>query len=240
MRVVTWNLNGLDDTDLDVRTEAAVMEALLGGPPERVLLGEGPPAELPDVLLFQEVVERSYVAHLSPHLSAAGYRLYPPRIPQRSYFEVIAVREPHRIESAVTRDLPLSGQGRQLLEVRLEGGVRLYTAHLESLRVGAPSRRMQAAHVAEILRAAPGLAIFGGDTNLRESEVPALDGLCDAWEATGRVPEDRATWGAHARYDRVWIAGGTAESFSLLGQTSGHWGSVPSDHVGLEVDVVAG
>ena len=39
MRCVTYNLNGLDDTDVDVRTEYAILSLLVGEPLQDVLLG---------------------------------------------------------------------------------------------------------------------------------------------------------------------------------------------------------
>ena len=58
MHLVTWNLDGLDPRHLDLRTEAAIAALL---------------ADLPDVILLQEVTRRTWHAHLRPHLAHAGY-----------------------------------------------------------------------------------------------------------------------------------------------------------------------
>ncbi|MEZ4321250.1 MAG: endonuclease/exonuclease/phosphatase family protein [Myxococcota bacterium] len=235
MHLVSWNLNGLEDENLDVRTEAALTEILLGGD-MMALLASGRPPDLPDVVVLQEVVERTYVAHVVPHLRAAGFALVPPEPPARGYFEVAAVRGT-AIRLARWVPFPRTGQGRALLELQLANGLTVMTAHLESLKPGGPVRMEQAQFVLERLRRA-GPAVFAGDTNLRNAEWDSLDseGVEDAWRATGAVKADRDTWG-RARYDRVWGAGGVRfTGFRRLGTDDvPEIGEPPSDHVGLRV-----
>jgi endonuclease/exonuclease/phosphatase (EEP) superfamily protein YafD len=243
MRVLTWNLFGLSNEHLDVRTEAAMFIALLGGPPEEVFDQRPPPP--PDVVLFQEVVDRTFHAHLRPHLSAAGYTIVPSAPRPREYFEVVALRAPFVVVGHEILELD-SGQGRELVEVTAErDGQRwlLMTAHLESLRSGSRLRTAQASFVLERLRAHPGPAIFGGDTNLRVEEADRLGVLPDAWEACGEPAAERWTWGGssggrRARYDRIWGRGVRFSGIRCIGRGPvTAIGQTPSDHLGLLVTV---
>ena len=76
MKLVSWNLNGLEDRELDLRTESAMFQLLLGAPIEQAMQPGFKP-NAPDVVVLQEVVERSYHAHVRPHLEAAGFTVYP-------------------------------------------------------------------------------------------------------------------------------------------------------------------
>ena len=63
MKLVSWNLNGLEDREVDLRTESAMIQLLLGAPIEKAILPGFKPNS-PDIVLLQEVVERSYFAHV--------------------------------------------------------------------------------------------------------------------------------------------------------------------------------
>ncbi len=236
MRWLSWNLNGLDEAHLDARTEGALFTALLGGPPERVLMSGAPPPPPPDGLLFQEVVERSLVAHLRPHLKRAGYTLFPDHLPDRSYFEVIAVRAPHEVARFTLEALPGSHYGRELLGVELTSGLRVYTGHLDSLREGSSARKQQLRFVLE--RLADGPALFAGDSNLRDAEVGDLGRAADAWEAMGSQSRHRITWPGRRgmRFDRAYVSGLTVTGFRTLGRERlPQTGGPPSDHLAIEV-----
>lgn len=241
VRVLTWNLFGLSDEHLDLRTEAAMFIALLGGLPDDVLAGGRPPPP-PDVLFFQEVVARTFHAHLRPHLTAAGYTIVPAQPPPREYFEVIAVRRPLVVTSQAIHRLE-SELGRRLVEVVAErdgASWLLMTAHLESLRFGAALRMEQSREVLRRLRAHEGPALFGGDTNLRDAEAEELGALPDAWEACGSDPAERWTWvrsgGGRARFDRIWGHGVAFTDLRCVGrQRVTPDGQPPSDHLGVLV-----
>jgi endonuclease/exonuclease/phosphatase family metal-dependent hydrolase len=246
--LVTWNLNGLEPSNRDARTEAALSEMLLGGD-LMAILERGEKPVLPDVIVLQEVVERTFFAHLVPHLRAAGYAITPAEPPARSYYELVGVRNA-RIERSVTRPFARTGMGRCLTEVTLKRGPEgaaerwvVLTAHLESLKPSSELRQEQATAVLDRLatHAAAGTpAIFGGDTNLRNAEWEAVfdpkrhAGVQDAWVASGSPSSERATWG-NARYDRVWFTDALAvRSFVRVGVADVPGiDEPPSDHVGL-------
>jgi len=244
--VLSWNLFGLSDDDLDVRAEAAMFISLLGGTLEDVVSGRVAEGDPPEVLMFQEVVERTLYAHLRPHLGAAGYTLFPEEPPEREYFEVLAVREPLEVASHQVSPLP-TFMGRELVEVVAElGGERwlLLTAHLESMKVGREERMEQARRVLDLLRRHDGPAVFGGDTNLRKKEAEELGPLPDAWEASGAPAAERWTrikdCGQRARYDRIWGSRVRFSGFTCIGRepvTAG--GDPPSDHLGVVTRVRA-
>lgn len=240
LSLVTWNLDGLEPRHLDVRTEAACLHLLLRPDP-------------PDVVVVQEVVDRTWHAHLRPHFGHAGYAALPGRVPS-SYWNAVFVRQPLVVREAHVRPLP-SDMGRALLDVRVEhpagGSLRVLTSHLESLRDGAALRRLQLKEVLNVLLYEPGPAVFAGDTNLRDEEVPHIPGLdqvVDAWEATGRDPATRYTWdtvriankagkrGARMRFDRIYVNQRIQVSdLRLVGDQplpeADGWH--PSDHLGL-------
>ncbi|MGB1311944.1 MAG: endonuclease/exonuclease/phosphatase family protein [Leucothrix sp.] len=184
MKLVSWNLNGLEDRELDVRTESAMFQLLLGAPiEEAVLLGFKPNS--PDIVVLQEVVERSFYAHVKPHLEAAGFVLYPTEPTESSYFEVIAVKA-KVLESSFTK-FPWSDQGRGVSVVKVDG-LTILTSHMESMKPGAKQRIDQGQFIIDLMENS-GPCIFAGDTNLRKAEWAAINQgyVDDAWEYTGSI-----------------------------------------------------
>lgn len=237
MKLVSWNLNGLEDRHLDVRTEAAMFQVLLGVPIEKAMVPDFKP-DTPDIVLLQEVVPRTFHAHVVPHLKAAGFSTYPDAPSERSYFEVIAVRSPVLKSDYIP--FSYTSQGRGLSKVCIDG-LTILTAHMESEKQGASRRKDQAAWVLEQMHSS-NACIFGGDTNLRESEWEGLSpiNVSDAWESAGSSKKHRMTWEQNqfkARYDRVWAQGLNIRSFETIGTS--HVPSInehPSDHRGVKVE----
>ncbi len=197
LTLVSWNLFGLEPHQLDVRTEAACFGLLMEDPP--------------DIVCFQEVIDRCLHAHLKPHFSNAGYgHIVQPATTE--YYCTIFVKHPLKLINAGIHPFPSSQMGRALLEARIDwDGVDLLvlTSHLESLREGRRARQEQLALIVERLGQHRGPAVFAGDTNLRDPEVGALPGIVDAWEAVGGRGH-RFTWRpwkgkAKARFDRVYL-----------------------------------
>jgi endonuclease/exonuclease/phosphatase family metal-dependent hydrolase len=246
VQLLSYNLFGLEERELDQRAEAAMFQTLLGGLPEAVWARDGVASPPPEVVCLQEVVPRTLAAHVRPHLGAAGYTLFVGSESSRSYFEVLAVRAP--VEVVDHRVLPLenSQQGRELVAVRarIEGHTwLLLTGHLESLRPSSARRVAQASHVLAMLEAHGGPAVFAGDANLSERETPALGVCLDAWQVTGSSAASRYTWHAprgrsRARFDRVWGHSVCFEAFSVGARGPIRAGGPEaSDHLPLRVSV---
>jgi len=242
MNLVSWNLNGLEDSHLDVRTEAAMFQILLGAPIEKAVV-EGFKPNTPDVILLQEVVERSYHAHVVPHLKAAGFAVFPPEIPERSYFEVVAIRktETESTLGANYESFEYSEQSRGLTTFEYQG-VTIMTAHMESMKPGKHMRVEQAKTILEKMHKS-GPCIFAGDTNLRKAEWESLDHgkVIDAWTASGSVETQRMTWfyeNYKSRFDRAWFHQLKLKSFETFGKNNiPTINTRPSDHLGLRLEV---
>ena len=235
MHLTSWNLYGLSDTHLDVRTEAAMMRLLLGGPVTDVLTGLRAPARPPDVVCLQEVTARPLAAHIRPHLEAAGFTVFPATPRPREHFEVIASRLP--IVDAEVCPLPRTRYGRERVTVELDGIV-VHTAHLDSLKDGGRERTAQ---VADILARMTRPSVFLGDMNLRDAEVPPLGDAVDAWEAVGRPAAHKATYGRRMRFDRAYVHGLEVLAFETFGgETVEPIGEPASDHLGISLTVATG
>ena len=218
MKLVSWNLNGLEDRELDIRTESAMVQLLLGAPIEKAVLPKFKP-NTPDIVLLQEVVERTFFAHVKPHLEAAGFTVYPTAPTERSYFEVIAVKS-KALSYSVT-PFPWSEQGRGVSQVTIDG-LTILTAHMESLKPGAKLRVDQGQFIVDLMQKS-GPCIFAGDTNLRKAEWEAIDrgDVYDAWERAGSIKKHQTTWAmgnSRARYDRAWLHALTVKSFEVFAQ----------------------
>ncbi len=237
VKLVCWNLNGLEDKHLDVRTESAMFQLLLGAPIEKALV-DGFIPNSPDIVVLQEVVDRTFHAHIKPHLDAAGFTLFPQQPSERSYFEVIAVKSP--ILNSSYNKFDYSDQGRGLSALSIDG-LTILTAHLESLKAGSSMRIDQAEQILKLMNQHKGKIIFAGDTNLRKSEWLGLkpEGVIDAWESTGSIKKHRFTWKMNpykARYDRVWSKGVDIKKFATFGSNKiSRINQYPSDHLAIRV-----
>lgn len=235
--LLTWNLNGLESDRLDERMEAACFSLLLGPSP-------------PDLVLFQELVDRAVVAHVRPHFSRAGYAaaLQPPT---GEYFVGAFVRAPLKLVGADLHRLP-SEQGRALLELAVldkDRTWRIQTAHLESGPTAGSLRQAQLAYALDRLVEHPGPAVFAGDTNLREAEARATltdRPIADAWESLGSPAGCQGTWTPPRgkgrprwfRFDRVY--GNAHARFTAIAAHQAQTDLDPvdvSDHRALRVEL---
>lgn len=246
MRLVTWNLNGLDDVAVDEHAEAAVFTSILGARLDQLQHGTRPSAP-PQVLMFQEVVPRTFAAHLNPHLSAGGYRLFPAEAPEKETFEVIAVAEGVVVESYRSVALQRSKYGRMLhiADLAVPDGetskpMQVLTAHFDG---GSEAGAVRSAQLRQVAKAIAANGIFAGDANLRKAEwESARDslGVSDAWEALGEPASTRFTWRRDeykARFDRILLGNGVdAQRLSALGTSALPGGPMISDHIGLALD----
>lgn len=238
MKVISWNLNGLEDEGLDMRTEAAMFEMLLGAPLEQAMV-QGFKPKMPDIVMLQEVVPRSFNAHVVPHLKRAGFHIFPDAPGERSYFEVIATRLP--ILEASYTPFNYSDQGRGLSTVKIDG-LTLMTAHMESQKPGKSMRIDQAQSIIEQMTHCKTPCLFAGDTNLRKKEWLSLEAgvIKDAWEALGSAKQYKTTWqnkSYKARYDRAWTRGLSIKNFETFGKDKVKGLQIrPSDHFAIRVE----
>lgn len=215
LRVLTWNVDGLNTTRLGARMEKICLEILIGGDLRAAMEGRPVPPP-PHVVALQEVVHIAQRGYFAKHFAAAGFSFYPEDRPGISeYWEMIAVRAPWRIVHAERAPFDYSPLGRALtrLELAHEDGreITVLTAHMESLRSGHGPRLAQAAEIDAAMKGRD--AVFMGDTNLRESETRELSlSLRDAFEELGRPKRAAHTWWPEEsdrgfRFDRVWLSG---------------------------------
>ncbi len=245
LRVLTWNLNGLDDHRVDERTEAAVFIAVTGLTLVEIARGQNPRPP-PHVLMFQEVTRHTYRAHLHNHLPKADYVLYPTRPPEAETFEVIAVRRPATITSGRSMPLDRSLYARNLHIVDTAGlaaddrAIRLLTAHFDS---GTEQGAGRIAASRQAIAEMDDHSLFAGDTNLRNPEWDAVaewPTVADAWDELGQPADIRDTWQMHgraARFDRVWLGAQLqVVAMDAVGRVAGGR-TPPSDHIGLLVTI---
>lgn len=238
MKLVSWNLNGLEDEHIDMRTEAAMFQILLGAPIEAAI-DPGFKPNTPDIILLQEVVERTYHAHVKPHLQAAGFTFFPEAPIERSYFEVVAVRQ--KIIDVNYETFSYTQQGRGLTTLKLDG-LTVMTAHLESMKPGKHERLDQAQFVIDQMTKL-GPCIFAGDTNLRKAEWEVLNhaNVVDAWESAGSPKSHQMTWHqeqSKSRFDRAWAHDIGIKSFETFGKKKvSAINTKPSDHLGLRIEL---
>ena len=242
--LVTWNIDGLDEKDRIERT-TAVIETV-----HRLR---------PDVLYLQEIVPATWDRLTSALESRYECRAANPELP---YFHAVLVARKKTIQvgdSLKISKFPQSQMLRHLLHqevVIADQPIHLFTSHLESTKNYAGERKRQLTQVFDEMQrlAANGsVSIFGGDMNLRDSEVGAVgipQGCVDVWESCGADPGKKYTWDTAAnhnlqvtyksrcRFDRLYLCQGAsplvrATSFELIGQEliescvrypSDHWG----------------
>ncbi len=240
LRVLSWNADGLNETQLGQRMEKLCLEILIGGDLAAAMAGR-PTPPMPHVILLQEVVRIAQRGYFTPHFRSAGYTLWPDGPPGESdHYELIAVRAPWRIEEVERKPFDYSPLGRAVTIARLSDDagrrVSVLTAHFESLRSGHEPRLDQCREV-DALMEAEGRAVFAGDTNLRDSEWAAVENemhVRDAFVEAGSKREARYTWRPEEssrgfRFDRIWLTGALeVRDFRLRSSPRA------SDHEGVE------
>jgi len=245
MKILTWNLDGLDTEFLFERTMGAI-----------------PVINDFDVIFLQEVVLESkemIVANLPDfhHFTGAS-------IPD--YFVMILVRKSIAKEVKQTY-MPFSNSqmARGLLVTEVEtfdfGNITFGTSHLESMKDYARARMEQFANALDHFKQSKqDHVIFGGDLNLRDSDLKLLspemqkyfnENFNDAWIQTGSKSESKFTWDLvrndnkqlpngfkpRCRFDRLYLSNSlSAKSFDLVG-TIKSGPKFISDHFALAVRI---
>ena len=243
LRLLTWNINGLDEKRIGPRMEKLCLEVLVGGDLHAALEGR-PTPPVPDVIVFQEMTRRAQMGQIRPHLSAAGFALFPEKPPEgrdsQEDYSLIAVRRPWKMVDCARHEFEESPLGRSYLKAALQGpggSVSILSGHMESLRSGRDARMEQARELNALLQGSDVPALFAGDTNLRADEWRELKrGFArDAFEVAGSPADAKDTWWPEEsprgfRFDRVWLSAGWSVESMRTRRLEG-----VSDHAGLEV-----
>ncbi|XP_068201510.1 tyrosyl-DNA phosphodiesterase 2-like isoform X2 [Palaemon carinicauda] len=242
-RLITWNLDGLDEKNLKKRTKAVI----------KIL-----EIEKADIVFLQELIPATY-----SYLEA--------RLPQfhfivgndEQYFTATLLRRTTvYYDDHTVYPFDNTRMGRNLLAVQAHIGkvkLNLLNTHLESSPEFSEQRREQMKICFGKMKSASSevTTLFGGDLNARDKEVTAtiIPDAHDLWETCGRRPECRWTWDTQrntnkeypgrykpkTRFDRVYLkqatpAAVTPKHFGLVGiQKVAGTQSFPSDHWGIIV-----
>ncbi|XP_028404358.1 tyrosyl-DNA phosphodiesterase 2-like isoform X2 [Dendronephthya gigantea] len=246
LKLLCWNLDGLDRKDLEERTAAVV---------ENILLKK------PDVVMLQEVVAYSlkvFQENCEGYIVLPGNYTFP-------YFNAILVRTSTVLTKASSLQsvgFETSKMGRYYLIQPIkfaEAKIIVMTSHFESLSEHGAERKKQFSEILDYMKRQSENfnVIFGGDTNLRDAELNAVGGLSggvlDAWESCGSALTSKYTWNMaendnmdkkyqkppKLRFDRIFVRPAKGPkaikpiSFTLVGKerlkgckrfASDHWG----------------
>lgn len=244
LSLITWNVDGLDTVNLGERARGLCSYLAL---------------YTPDVVLLQELIP-PYVMYLKKR--AVSYTLIEGS--EEGYFTGIMLKKSRvQLLKSEIVSFPSTQMMRNLLiaQIRFRGQeLCLMTSHFESCKGQSGERMKQLKVVLQRMREAPDhvTVLFGGDTNLRDTEVAKVGGLpegvCDVWERLGKQEHCRYTWDTRAnsnksvpyvsrcRFDRVYLRPAkegsrtpqlAADHMDLLGQEKLDCGRYTSDHWGV-------
>ncbi|NWU95406.1 TYDP2 phosphodiesterase, partial [Upupa epops] len=239
--LITWNIDGLDLGNVKERARGICAYLTLYSP---------------DVVFLQEVIP-PYLGLLQ--MRAGSYTIIPGNID--GYFTAIMLKKARvKLLKHEIIPFPTTSMMRNLLVVHVSvSGIELclMTSHLESTKNHSKERIKQLQIVLDKMQkeSESTTVIFGGDTNLRDSEVSKLgkmpDNIMDVWEFLGKPQHCRYTWDTHSntnlnapykckmRFDRIYFRpaaeGGhiIPQRMDLIGLEKLDCGRFPSDHWGL-------
>lgn len=243
IKVLSWNLDGLDNVSLPARTNAAIDIIT---------------REEPDVVFLQEVVALSWSIIKMDRLLTSTYRLVPAD-PNVQYFTAVLVNKTTVfVDDERVRSFHTSMMMRklQILHVNVKGiDIKLMNTHLESTAQHAVERLRQFKICLEEMIGCDSKynVIFGGDLNLGTKDLQNIElppGIVDVWEGMGSKNETRYTWDTRyndnkqmsgggkprCRFDRIYIRSSEKKdivpsSFHLAGiERAKGCSRFPSDH----------
>ncbi|XP_061764508.1 tyrosyl-DNA phosphodiesterase 2 [Nerophis ophidion] len=242
LSLISWNVDGLDMENLAERARGLCSYLAL---------------YTPDVVFLQELIP-PYVQYLKKR--AVSYLIIEGN--EDGYFCGMMLKKARvkLVESEIVA-YPSTQMMRNLLvaQVNFKGSkLRLMTSHLESCKGHASERMKQLREVMRRMRETPDdvTVLFGGDTNLRDTEVAKVglpDGVCDVWERLGKQEHCRYTWDTKAnsnksapyvsrcRFDRIYllpasrdgVPGLAPDHMALVGLEKLDCGRFTSDHWGI-------
>ncbi|XP_068189439.1 tyrosyl-DNA phosphodiesterase 2 [Antennarius striatus] len=242
LSLITWNVDGLDTDLLSDRARSLCSFIAL---------------YTPDVVFLQELIP-PYIKYLKKR--AVSYLIIEGN--EEGYFTGMMLKKSRLkfLESEIVA-YPTTQMMRNLLVAQVEfkgQKLCLMTSHLESCKDQAKERMKQLQLVMERMREAQSdvTVLFGGDTNLRDTEVAKVGlptGVLDVWERLGKQEHCRYTWDTKAnsnknvsyvsrcRFDRVYLRPATKDGvphllpdhMALLGLDKLDCGRYTSDHWGI-------
>ncbi|XP_032436185.1 tyrosyl-DNA phosphodiesterase 2 [Xiphophorus hellerii] len=249
LSLISWNVDGLDTDSLAERARGLCSYLVL---------------YTPDVVFLQELIP-PYVQYLKKR--AVSYLIIEGG--EEAYFTGMMLKKSRVkfLESEIVT-YPTTQMMRNLLvaQVTFKGQkLCLMTSHLESCKGHAQERMKQLHMVMQRMKDAPDdvAVLFGGDTNLRDTEVAKVglpSGVCDVWERLGKQEHCRYTWDTKAnnnktvpfvsrcRFDRIYLRPASKEGvprlapdhMALIGLEKLDCGRYTSDHWGLYCSFTAG
>lgn len=249
LSLVSWNIDGLDTEDLPERARGLWSYLDLYSP-DVVFLQE----LIPPYLLFLKKRAVSY------HIIEGG---------EQGYFTGMMLKK-SRVELLEKNIVPFptSNMLRNLLVAQVtfkDHKLCLMTSHLESCKDNSKERMKQLLVVMQTMTEAPEdvTVVFGGDTNLRDTEVAEVglpSDVYDVWERLGKREHVRYTWDTKSntnkeipfkccfRFDRIYVRPASREGvpdllpdhMALIGREKLDCGRFTSDHWGIYCCFVSG
>ncbi|XP_034455089.1 tyrosyl-DNA phosphodiesterase 2 isoform X1 [Hippoglossus hippoglossus] len=249
LSVISWNVDGLDTDNLGERARGLCSFLVL---------------YTPDVVLLQELIP-PYVQYLKKR--AVSYLIIEGG--EEGYFTGMMLKKSRvKLVESETVTYPTTQMMRNLLvaQVDFKGQkLCLMTSHFESCKAHSAERMKQLRVLMQRMREAPDdvTVLFGGDTNLRDTEVAKVglpSSVCDVWERLGKQEHCRYTWDTKAnnnktvpyisrcRFDRVYFRPATKDGvprlapdhMALVGLEKLDCGRFISDHWGIYCSFSAG
>ena len=186
LRLLSWNIDGLDEKNTNERTEEVCRIILL---------------KRPHLVFLQEIVG-STQAILVQRLGHV-YSLFVNPAPLAHYYPVILIN--HKCGEIVVNgrlnvfEFPGTSMGRHLLQMNVTfHGVSLHaiTTHLESMKDYSAERKRQLKICFDEVVKQGKICIFGGDLNVRDKELKDQipEHTVDVWQACGSAKEEEFTW----------------------------------------------
>jgi len=204
LSVLCWNIDGLSDEGLHERLSGVIS----------VIKNQ-----IPHVVMLQEVVAE-HVDRLKQSLGVTYEIVWGDR--SSGYFNTILIHKKHgHSTSRRTVRFPGSIMGRHLVIAQctiFKKEFTFLTSHFESMKDHARERVAQLQYTCREMDRCEGCVVFGGDTNLRDSDCGILPNTYhDLWELAGRPKDLKYTWDmsinhnlkmrskAALRFDRMFI-----------------------------------
>ncbi|GAA6078343.1 tyrosyl-DNA phosphodiesterase 2 [Tachysurus ichikawai] len=241
LSLISWNVDGLDTLNLKERARGLCSYLAL---------------YTPDVVFLQELIPQ-YLQYLKKR--AVTYQIIEGN--EEGYFTAMMLKKSRvKLQSSTIIPYPTTQMMRNLLCAKvtfLGQELCLMTSHLESCKDQAAKRMKQLKVVLQNVKEEPDnmTVIFGGDTNLRDSEVAQVGGLppgvIDVWEELGKQEHCRYTWDtkinnnksvsyiSRCRFDRIYLrpaktgAKVSPDHMVLVGMEKLDCGCYTSDHWGI-------